>query len=237
MHVLLNILIAACVASSLLAVKWPCDKKEAIKAFKKKNVVNPWPSFKNDPYKSQTKKSMKVIQDYLKDETIVCALRYVTPAKDLYDLRDFPTIQSAVEAGYIVTHQGRCGACSDLQDLTVYLEKNLTKPVRACGARMVGFLIRRCLYGLGFTSSCVDIWEANIQNTRRECFMVCMKAWILGTPNNLPDGRLNDCLQCDEDKSGPVFKYFAGRTRRNSGIKSAIHRPGTTVYNMTHCYY
>ena len=35
---------------------------------------------------------------------------------------------------------------------------------------------------------------------------------------------LNDCLQCDESVNGSTFKKFAGRTRRNSGIKSAIKR-------------
>lgn len=39
------------------------------------------------------------------------------------------------------------------------------------------------------------------------------------------DGHLNPCLQCDEDKSGTLFKYYSGRTRRNSGIKSEIDRP------------
>ena len=47
----------------------------------------------------------------------------------------------------------------------------------------------------------------------------------------------SDCIQCDEDKSGPNFKYFSGRTRRNSGIPSSIYRPPQTVYNMTHCYW
>ena len=34
------------------------------------------------------------------------------------------------------------------------------------------------------------------------------------------NGHLNKCLQCDEDISGPIFKYESGRTRRNSGIIS-----------------
>ena len=29
---------------------------------------------------------------------------------------------------------------------------------------------------------------------------------------------LNTCLSCDEEKSGPIFAQFAGRTRRSSGI-------------------
>ena len=40
-----------------------------------------------------------------------------------------------------------------------------------------------------------------------------------------PKCELNDCLQCDEDKSGPIFQHFAGRTRRRSGLLSAIVRP------------
>ena len=47
--------------------------------------------------------------------------------------------------------------------------------------------------------------------------------------------RLNACLQCDECKSGPKFKKIAGRTRRNSGIRSAIERPGFKP--LQHNYY
>ena len=54
---------------------------------------------------------------------------------------------------------------------------------------------------------------------------LCIMSWISGEANNKPDGSLNDCLQCDEDVSGPNFKFFSGRTRRNSGIPSAIMRP------------
>jgi hypothetical protein len=57
---------------------------------------------------------------------------------------------------------------------------------------------------------------------------VCIRH--LFTPNNLDDGTLNPCLQCDEDKSGAVFKAHAARTRRNSGILSAIGRPDAQVY-------
>ena len=47
----------------------------------------------------------------------------------------------------------------------------------------------------------------------------------------------NSCIQCDEDKSGTVFKYFAGRNRRNSGIISEIHRSIDKVYDVDQCYY
>jgi len=62
-------------------------------------------------------------------------------------------------------------------------------------------------------------------------------AWITDEPNNCPDGSLNDCLQCDEDESGPNFQFFSGRTRRNSGIHSAIDRPDEDVAELEHCYW
>jgi hypothetical protein len=46
----------------------------------------------------------------------------------------------------------------------------------------------------------------------------------VGEPPTQKDGRPNASLQCDEDRSGPVFKATAGRTRRNSGIRSSIPR-------------
>eukprot|EP00510_Aplanochytrium_minuta_P006137 CAMPEP_0184014094 /NCGR_PEP_ID=MMETSP0954-20121128/5433_1 /TAXON_ID=627963 /ORGANISM="Aplanochytrium sp, Strain PBS07" /LENGTH=426 /DNA_ID=CAMNT_0026294467 /DNA_START=182 /DNA_END=1462 /DNA_ORIENTATION=- len=48
--------------------------------------------------------------------------------------------------------------------------------------------------------------------------------------------RLNPCLQCDECRSGPLFQKVAGRTRRDSGIPSAIPRPPEDVVRLTHVY-
>ena len=87
-----------------------------------------------------------------------------------------------------------------------------------------------------------------------------MSSWARHQPPNNPDGSLNSCIQCDEDLSGPNFKvtsiifaesdllekherysikfqYFSGRTRRNSGIPSSIHRPDAQNYPMQHCYW
>lgn len=59
-----------------------------------------------------------------------------------------------------------------------------------------------------------------------------MKMLVFKIPFVKPDGSLNSCLQCDEDESGPVFKYYSGRTRRNSGIESEIPRPSDSIYPM-----
>lgn len=60
------------------------------------------------------------------------------------------------------------------------------------------------------------------------CGATCLKD--LKKPYNIPPScKLNDCLQCDEDHAGPVFKRFAARTRRRSGLISAIQR------SVKHC--
>ena len=58
----------------------------------------------------------------------------------------------------------------------------------------------------------------------------------LDAPYNNADGSLNDCLQCDEDESGAVFKAVAGRTRRNTGLASSICRPCSEVKPLIHDY-
>ena len=224
---------------SKAADPWPCSRTEAIEAFKTKSQVNRWPDLSPNPYTNQTAESEKEISETLKNKIQVCAIRYDNDQRFKYELRDFQDIEAAESAGFIVTHQGKCGACSTLPDLAVYLEKNLTDPVRKCAIRSIisERWARSCIMDVGFSEQCAQIWLDNAVNTRKECFRVCIWAWITGAPNNKPDGSLNDCLQCDEDKSGPIFKYFSGRTRRNSGIESAIKRPGEQVYKMNHCYF
>ena len=42
--------------------------------------------------------------------------------------------------------------------------------------------------------------------------------------------------QRDEDESGAVFKAYAGRTRRNTGLASTICRPCAEVRPLVHAY-
>jgi len=235
-----QVVILFSVAGLLQADKWPCSKSKAIEAFKHKIQINQWPSFNGvSPYSNQTTDSEKQIKEKLKDQQVVCAIRYTDKLSKKYELRQFKTKDEAVKEGFNVTHQGVCGACSNLKDLAVYLSVNLTDPVRKCAFKAVFSekWARKCIKAIGFTDQCTDIWLYNSINTRKECYWICMWDWVTGKPNNNPDGSLNKCLQCDEDKSGPIFKYFSGRTRRNSGIESAIKRPGQQVYKMNHCYF
>jgi hypothetical protein len=90
--------------------------------------------------------------------------------KKMYKLANFPTETEALEAGWNITHRGQCAACSNLQDLGVYISRNLTDDTRQCGLEGV-FLgqehVFECLQKLGFTDMCSKIWQFNIKNTRQ----------------------------------------------------------------------
>ena len=167
-----------------------------------------------------------------------------SPSGRTYRLETFPTERAARAAGGQVTHRGRCGACSSLQDLAVYIQqKDLNRAGRLCGMRgLFGDKTQlSCLRSLGFTEACAQIWSFNIDNTRDKCMGTCTAT--LPTRHKLPDGSLNACLACDEANSGPTFKAVAGRTRRRSGLSSAIARPcldaegQPAVYPVEHYYF
>ncbi len=153
-----------------------------------------------------------------------------------YRLEDYPSEAAATAAGAKVTHFGHCGVCSTLENLAVYMRVNdLTAPVRACGMTSATLADDvACLQRLGFDLPCAQIWAYNTQNTRARCLSECLTA--LGASYNLPDGSLNPCLQCDETQSGPVFKWKAGRTRRNCGLPNAICRSCGEVRPLVHAY-
>ncbi len=166
----------------------------------------------------------------------VCAVRFEADGVH-YRLATFPAEAEAGAAGFAITHRGACGTCSTLQDLAVYLETpDLTAPVRRCGILPDASASLACIAALGFSDPCARTWWFDARNTRVECFGACVVSWVEGEPSTRPDGRLNPCLQCDEDRSGPVFKAVAGRTRRNSGIRSSIPRPDEEVGRVVHDY-
>lgn len=168
----------------------------------------------------------------------VCAAVFDDPDPRRYRLADYDSKAAALEAGAQVTHFGRCGVCSTLTDLAVYIEvEDLTEPVRSCGlAHLRGppEAHLECLLGLGFTEPCAQIWYYNTRNTRSACAEPCFAA--LGEPYHRPNGELNECLRCDEDQSGEVFKAIAGRTRRNTGLPNAICRPCAESQPLVHDY-
>lgn len=164
----------------------------------------------------------------------VCAV--LPGAQGHYRLQTFADANLAADAGGFVTHAGRCGLCSSLADLAVYAgTPDLTAPVRNCGLVGIGeghAANVACLEKLGFSPPCAAIWAWNTHHTRTVCLDVCLAN--LKASHHLPDASLNPCIACDETQSGPVFKAVAGRTRRNSGLASALCRPCATVAPIAH---
>lgn len=177
----------------------------------------------------------------------VCAIRFLDETHTSYELKGFGSSNEAAMAGYAVTHHGRCGSCSGLQDLAVYVEvRDLTTPARDCARRSGLKRKKQCFIDtIGFTARCAESWAYNARNTRQHCLKACISDygfWNLlfkRYPASPVDesGQLRPCLQCDEDRSGPGFKYSAGRTRRNSGIESAIPRPDEALSPVDHAAY
>jgi hypothetical protein len=168
----------------------------------------------------------------------VCAVVIDPPGSRTYRLETFASEVAATAAGALVTHFDSCGQCSSLADLAVYMRfPDLTAPVRQCATDHLNDtpeVNMQCLEALGFTEPCAQIWYFNTVATRNACAAPCFLAF--NDPYHLPDGSLNECLQCDEDHSGPVFKAFAGRTRRNTGIASSMCRPCSEVRPLIHAY-
>jgi hypothetical protein len=168
----------------------------------------------------------------------VCGFVAVDASARTYRVTTFDSEAAAGQAGAIVTHHDACGLCSTLEDLAVYAAiPDLTAPVRQCGIDTFGDGLEAdvtCLEALGFTRPCAEIWAYNTQHTRAECLSSCTA--LLDAPYHEPDGTLNACLLCDEQKSGPVFKAVAGRTRRNTGVASALCRPCDEVARLDHAY-
>lgn len=179
--------------------------------------------------------------------TDVCGVAFADSSRVEYRLRSFPNAESAHAAGYFITHRSRCGTCSSLRDLAVYLaQPNLTTPARTCARRLTAAGVKACLMEtIGFEERCAETWTFNVLHTRRHCTLTCIKHYGLwnvirndmdGTDKD-ERGKLNPCLACDEFISGPGFQYVAGRTRRNSGIVSSIHRSPEEIYEIDHSLY
>ena len=200
-----------------------------------------------NPYRSEAAAALQLWFQSPDQHHEVCAVQFIDAEKKRYKLQRFTSADEAAKAGFTVTHQGRCGSCSTLKDLSIYLSTpNLTTPARQC-ARKIGLNRKKQCFEerIGFTPYCSESWAYNAAHTRKECKSECIADYgFLNLifhrypgPNVLESGQLRPCLQCDEDISGEGFKYSAGRTRRNSGIKSAILRPPSAIIPIDHTAY
>ena len=151
-----------------------------------------------------------------------------------YTLTTHAGVEQARISGGRITHGGGCGLCSTLEDFVVYAGTgDLTQPVRQCGLETFNDGHEAnvaCLEDIGFTPPCADIWARNTAHTRAECLSDCIA--LLDEPYHTSSGAPNACIACDEAQSGPVFKAVAGRTRRNSGLPTALCRECGSVWRV-----
>jgi hypothetical protein len=231
-------LLSALLLVALVQAHWvpPVYNKTVWTAFASKTLLNPLPPLTRNPYNATPPINTTWVDS-------VCALHYPHPGnRSVYTLKTYPSKAAAEKAGSFVTHLHPCGYCSTARDLSVYMQyEDLTNPVRDCALKsFISFdWAVTCLSKIGFTPECSTTWLYDAENTRKDCLDVCLKAWIEHTPNNLPvnSTTLSPCIECDEVRSGPVFKVVAGRTRRDSGLRSNINRPVASVYEVEHYYY
>jgi hypothetical protein len=235
-----SILLSICINYTIIATftpLWvpPTYNKTVIEAFRSKILINKYSELIVDPYGEK---------NYNTSHVGFCGVLYNDSKREFYILKNFSTMAEIANSKAYLTHKGACGRCSTLQDLSVYMNyHNLTAPVRKCGIK--GFLNKewniKCLMKLGLTLPCSQIWFFNSKNTRKKCLKPCLKDWKepynVPSESACPNCTLNDCLACDEEISGPIFKKVAARTRRDSGLTSAIWRPPSSIAKITHYYY
>lgn len=167
----------------------------------------------------------------------VCAVKFSDSKQENYQMRTFASQESALQAGWTISHQYQCGTCSTLRDLAVYIGiPNQTTPISACTRAARGDInkldsLEECIVkAVGFTQMCAQTWAYNGIHTPMQCGTTCRSARNQPFVVDKATGKLNSCLWCDEKTSGPGFKYSAGRTRRGSGLESAIARPYDKLY-------
>ena len=190
-----------------------------------------------------------VLQWYssLSSSTEVCAVGFSDSTRIRYQLRTFPDPNSALMNNYIITHRHHCGTCSSLHNLAVYQRKpDLLTPARKCAKQLRADDIKECLMEeVGLGEHCAETWTYNVLHTQRHCTAICVRYYGLwnvltnsmSKPPTDEHGNLNPCLACDEYTSGPGFQYAAGRTRRSSGLVSAIPRQDAKIYQIDHQRY
>jgi hypothetical protein len=103
----------------------------------------------------------------------------------------------------------------------------------------------KCFTDAGFSDDCAYLWASNSLNSKVSgCAEDCI-LWLgdIDDPTDLLDFSnptvqsllfsandpetcdLNECLACDDEESGEIFKKYSGRTRRNSGILTVVPVP------------
>jgi len=165
---------------------------------------------------------------------------FVTDAVCAFDptgsYETFESAEKAVQAGYTVAHCGSCGECSNPSDIQRFVEtrKTVADQAKQCSIQAIfgkdEELVECLEKEIGFTRSCTTCWAENMKNTAKHCMWTCLSSILTGIAksNTVEDAHdydwLNQCVFCDEKRSGPAFVKCSGVARRRLGIQSEFER-------------
>ena len=200
---------------------------ELVSGFRTKTLLNPFEDLLCNPYTDE-KCTTSPPQQHVGVDGAVCAFKYSDDAScDEYSMVTYMSEEEAAADGAFLTHTGACGLCSTAQDLAVYMANpDMTSAGKKCATK--GLISeswgKACYEDLGYTPPCASIWNFDGIYDGQQCKWTCIRHLFSDSNGPPPLCELNDCLQCDEDEAGPLFKDFAARTRRRSGLASAIAR-------------
>jgi len=156
------------------------------------------------------------------------------------DGNQYSTQEEACGNGTYPIHGGYCGRCSTPQDITTYEETKLTQTKTTTECNLVYLFFGKkaaeecMLRHSGQSTGCVTCWVDDMGCAGAQCTLTCLSVFLRGVPHVI-DGKLNDCLACDEQNCGPAFIRCAGANRRRCGITSDIARPAQDHWNRTAC--
>ncbi|GMH59412.1 hypothetical protein TrLO_g10035 [Triparma laevis f. longispina] len=202
---------------------------ELLADLKAKKTLNPFDDLTCNPYKDEGCVTTPE-QDHVDYDGAMCGWKFANCNNSdcgSYEMKTYMSSDEAESDGAYVTHLGACGLCSTAQDLAAYIEQDdMTKEGKKCATK--GLIHehwgKKCYQNLGFTEPCSSIWNYDGIYDGKKCAGICIKNLFADNNGPPPACELNDCLQCDEDEAGPLFKAFAGRTRRRSGLNEEIGR-------------
>mmetsp|Transcript_25999 Transcript_25999/g.51857 ORF Transcript_25999/g.51857 Transcript_25999/m.51857 type:complete len:271 (-) Transcript_25999:27-839(-) len=193
---------------------------------KAKKLTNPYNDLDCNPYTDDNCFTSPE-QELVGVDSAVCAFVYDDETCGTYSIKTYASAEAAGADGAYVSHNGACGLCSTAADLAAYIENDdMTYEGKKCATKGLihSHWGKKCYEDLGFTPPCASIWNYDGIYDGKACMGICVRNLFSDNNGPPPACELNDCLQCDEDEAGPVFKDFAGRTRRRSGLNEEIGR-------------
>ena len=175
-------------------------------------------------------------------DSAVCAFKFADDdntngtACGEYTMVTYASRKEADIHGATVTHEGSCGLCSTAQDLSVYLVEDFTQAGKICATKGIFNEEKglQCYMDIGLTKECAKIWNYDGIYDGGVCGATCMGDITSDNNGPPPMCELSKCLQCDEEKAGPLFSQFAARTRRRSGLRSEIVRNCSSIARIQH---